>query len=349
MSQETHLQEKSRNSGDYSQVSQFSEPTRSVSALMWAVVLALLPGVVTSIYFFGIGVLLQFSVALIAVLASDELVKKFNQQTDGGSARDGTGVVLASIVAISMPPLAPWWICGASSIVANLLGKHLYGGTGQNFFNPAMVGVLFALICFPTMSAYWPSGSEIGGVTSGEIFRAVFAMQGNLPDAISGATLLEYERTQLSFAIMRSEFTHLPRYGLLAEQGWQWVNLAYFIGGLSLCVRRVIPWVVPTTLLGTVFILASIFHGIDETRYAGPLFHCFSGAIIFCAFFVATDPVSSPTGHRALAVYAMLIGVLIFVFRHAGGYPEGIAFAVILGNGLSPLLDRLFVRQIYGH
>ncbi len=212
-----------------------------------------------------------------------------------------------------------------------------------------MVGVAFALICFPTLSTYWPTGNEIGNLSTAEIFRAFFSLQANQLDAISGATLLEYERTQLSYAIMRSEFNHISQYGMLAEHGWQWVNLAYLLGGLLLCVRRVISWVVPAGVLGTVFILASVFSGIDETRYAGPLFHCFSGAIIVCAFFIATDPVTSPAGRKALVIYAVLIGLLVFTFRHIGGYPEGVAFAVIFANAIPPLLDKLCVRQIYGH
>ena len=327
----------------------FAEPNHTLSSLMWTVVIALLPGVAASVFFFGVGIILQLAVSLLTVVASDELSAKLKHQEFGSSSRDGSAVVLACIVAISMPPYAHWWMCASAAIVANIFGKHIYGGTGQNLFNPAMVGVVFALVCFPSLSAYWPNASGTGTLSMGEIFKSFLSMQSNLPDVISGATLLEYERTQLSFAVIRGEFSNIDQYGLFAERGWEWVNFAYLIGGLWLCARRVINWVVPVFVLGTVFVFASICHGVDETRFAGPFIHCFSGAIIICAFFVATDPVSSPAGQRPIIIYAILIGLFVFVLRHVGVYPEAVAFSVIIANALSPLLDRLFARQIYGH
>lgn len=241
---------------------------------------ALLPGIAANVFFFGVGIILQLTVALLTVVASDELLARLKHQEFGNSARDGTSIVLACIVAISMPPYAPWWMCACAVIVANIFGKHIYGGTGQNLFNPAMVGVVFALICFPSLGTYWPNASAAGTLSIGEIIKTFLSLRADIPDTISGATLLEYERTQLSFAVIRSEFSNAQLYGLFAERGWEWVNLAYLIGGLWLCARRVINWLVPIWILVTVFALASICHGIDETRFAGPFIHCFSGAII---------------------------------------------------------------------
>ena len=338
------------NAADISQPSGlFAGQARSMNALMWTVVIGLFPGIVTNVYFFGIGVLLQISCAIAVVVVTDEAVAKFHNQTQGTSAWDGTAVVLALIVAISIPPYSPWWICAIASIVANIFGKHIYGGTGQNLFNPAMVGVAFALVCFPTLSSYWPNANAIGQMSSVDIFRTFFSLKANFPDAVSGATLLEFERTQISNAMMRGEFSHSQQYGVLAERGWQWVNLAYLGGGLMLCIRRVIPWTIPITLLGTLFVIAMVFNSLDEQRYAGPVFQCFSGAVIVAAFFVATDPVSSPVGQRALIMYAALIACLVFIFRHLGSYPDGVAFAVLLANAVVPLLDKLCSRQIYGH
>jgi Na+-translocating ferredoxin:NAD+ oxidoreductase subunit D len=327
----------------------FIEQRQSVKVLMWTVVLALLPGVLLNAFFFGIGIFIQLFIALITVVIIDEAIALLRGQKIGNSISDGTAVVLVSIVAISMPTYGHWWMCSMAAGCATIFGKHIYGGTGQNLFNPAMVGVVFALVCFPSISTYWPSGNDVNLLSMTEGLKLIFTPSQMGLDAISGATLLEYERTQLSFAVMRSEFADSALYGLFAERGWEWVNLAYLCGGLWLCFRRVISYVVPVFFLGSLFVCASVMYSIDHTRFAGPLLHCFSGGAMMCAFFVATDPVSSPTGRLAAIVYAVLLGIFVYTFRNIGAYPEAVAFAVLLLNALAPLLDRLCSRQIYGH
>lgn len=304
---------------------------------MWKVVIALCPGIAAEFVLFGFGVLFQIGIALITVAIVELIIARQGKSELFISLRDGTSIVLALIVGIAMPPAAEWWICVIAAAVASVFGKHLYGGTGQNLFNPAMVGVLFTLVCFPGMTSKWPTVMEDSD------------SQPVMVDAVSGATLLEYERTKLSMGEMRSEFGQHSSYGLIAEKGWEWVNVAFLLGGIWLCWQQVISVRIPLYYLATLFIASSIMHGFDPTRFAGPFIQIFSGAAILCAFFVATDPVSSPTGKLASIVYAVMLGLLVYVLRHLGAYPDSVAFSVVLMNALVPLLDRLLPRRIYGH
>ncbi|MGR8949993.1 MAG: RnfABCDGE type electron transport complex subunit D [Gammaproteobacteria bacterium] len=334
---------------DRSKLGPFGEIHKPVKLLMWQVVIALLPGIAMTLFFFGIGVLVQIFLALSAVVVLDYALALYRKRDGFVGIADGTSAVLAIIVAISLPPYCPWWITVAGSAVASIFGKHIYGGTGQNLFNPAMVGVVFALVCFPSITTYWPIIASASDLTVVGGLNLIFGKGFGALDAVSGATLLEYERTQVSLAVMRSEFSSASFYGVFAERGWEWVNVAYLFGGIFLCVRRVIKLTIPLWFLGTIFAVAAIAHGFDSARYAGPGVHTFAGATMLCAFFVATDPVSSPTGRVATIIYSVLLAISVFWFRHHSAYPDGVAFSVILLNALVPLLDRLFPRQIYGH
>ena len=322
---------------------------RSVHFLMRQVLVAMLPGIFLTWVFFGIGVLIQIILATFTVAVVECLVSYMRGDSAFSGMSDGTWLVLAFIVAVSVPPYCPWTITVWAALIASIVGKHLYGGTGQNLFNPAMVGIVFVLVCFPSISTYWPSYADAKLMSMGEGLALIFNHQADVIDAISGATLLEFERTQLSLAVMRSEFNEIQLYGFLAGRGWEWVSIGYLVGGVYLCLRRVIRVTVPLWFLSSLFVLASLANGYDSEQYAGPFVHWFAGATMICAFFIATDPVSSPTGQRASVVYAVLLAVLVFIFRVNGAYPDGVAFAIVLLNVLVPILDRLFSRQIYGH
>ena len=322
---------------------------RSVRVLMQQVILGMLPGIGLTWVFFGIGVLVQIALAATCVLLVELIVGRMRGDSPTSGLGDGSWLVLAFIVGVSVPPYCPWTITVWAALVGSLIGKHLYGGTGQNLFNPAMVGIVFVLVCFPNISTYWPSYADARSMSIVEGLALIFTDQGDVIDAISGATLLEFERTQLSLAAMRSEFTGADIYGVFAGRAWEWVNVGYLFGGIYLCVRRVIRITIPLWFLSSLFVFASIAYGYDSEQFAGPLIHWFAGATMLCAFFIATDPVSSPTGQRATAVYAVLLAALVFLFRVNGAYPDGVAFAVVLLNVLVPILDRLLSPQIYGH
>lgn len=322
---------------------------RSVDYLMTQVLLAMAPGVVLTSFLFGIGVVIQIVIAASVLGAVECLVSYLRGEALTTGLLDRAWLVLAVILGVSVPPYCPWEITVSGALFAAFVGKHLFGGTGQNLFNPAMVGVVFVLVCFPKISGVWPSLVDAPGISWQTGVAMIFTPKSQMLDAVSGATLLEFERTQIALAAMRSEFEAAPIYGVFAERGWEWVNLAYLIGGIYLCLRRVIRITIPVCFLGSLFVLASIAHGVDSERFAGPFVHWFAGASMLCAFFIATDPVTSPTGRKAAAIYGVLLAVLLFLFRVYGAYPDGVAFAVVLLNVFVPMLDRLFSPQIYGH
>ena len=326
-----------------------AQSEQTVVRLMRHVALAMLPGIILTLVFFGIGVIVQLVIATVTVALLEILVSHLRGMRAYSGLTDGSWLVLAMIVAVSVPSYCPWTITLTAAIVASLVGKHLFGGTGQNLFNPAMVGIVFVLVCFPNISTFWPGGIADTSISFEQGLSLIFGSANDAVDALTGATLLEYERTQIALAVMRSEFGDADFYGIFAEKSWEWVNLAYLIGGIYLCVRRVIRATIPIWFLGSLLIITSLAHGFDGGRYAGPFVHCFAGATMLCAFFIATDPVSSPGGQRAAAIYAVLLALLVFMLRNYGAYPDGVAFAVILLNALVPMLDRLFSPQIYGH
>ena len=321
----------------------------SVRYVMAQVIFALFPGIFLTAIIFGLAVLAQLMIAIITVGAAECLASHLRNEPPLEGLHDGAWLVLAFIVAISLPPYCPWFITVMAAACGSLIGKHIFGGTGQNLFNPAMVGIVFVLVCFPKLSTYWPTYNAASSISFREALGLIFAAGEKSVDVVSGATLLEFERTQISLAAMRSEFSDAALYGIFAERGWEWVNLAYLAGGLYLCWRRMIRVTIPLWFLAGLFAVSAFAYGFDSERFAGPLLHWFTGATMLCAFFIATDPVSSPTGKRASIAYALTLAALVFIFRTYGEYPDGVAFAVVLANVLVPIYDRILSPQIYGH
>jgi electron transport complex protein RnfD len=238
---------------------------------------------------------------------------------------------------------------------AILIAKHLYGGLGYNPFNPAMVGYVVLLVSFPVEMTAWPLPSADGVATRLTLVETITTtLTGHLPaaldwDGITMATALDAVRTGLALGQTMSEVTAGKAFGAFAAAGWEWVSAAALLGGLALLALGVIRWHIPVAMLATIAVLATVLHGIDPGTYPGPAFHLFSGATMLGAFFIATDPVSAATSPRGRLVFGIGIGGLTILIRSFGGYPDGVAFAVLLMNLCVPVIDRLTVPRIYGH
>jgi electron transport complex protein RnfD len=267
---------------------------------------------------------------------------------------DGSAVLTAVLLAFALPPLVPWWITVSGAAFAILVAKHLYGGLGYNVFNPAMVGYAALLVSFPVHMTRWllPSGLAPTDLTFAQTWLVVFT--GHLPydltwDAITGATPLSSVRAGLILRATMDEIHAQPIFGALSGKGWEWVAVATTLGGATLLALRVIRWQIPVAMIGSILVCATLMHALDPGNFAGPVFHLFSGATLLGAFFIATDPVSAATSERGRLIYGAGIGVLTFVIRAWGGYPDGVAFAVLLMNAAVPLIDRYTIPRIYGH
>jgi len=326
----------------------------TVQRMMLLVLVALLPAVIAHIAWFGWGLAINIVIAASGALAAETVALKLRGKPIGIFITDGSAVLTAVLLALALPPLAPWWITISGAAFAILVAKHLYGGLGYNVFNPAMAGYAALLVSFPVQMTRWilPSGLASIDLSFSQTLHIIITNK--LPDeltwdAISGATPLASERTGLIMRATMDEIHAQPIFSTLSGIGWEWVALAALIGGLGLLWTRVIRWQIPVAMLGSIVVCAIIMHAVDPGAFGTPLFHLFSGATMLGAFFIATDPVSAATSDRGRIIYGAGIGVLTYIIRAWGGYPDGVAFAVLLMNAAVPLIDRYTVPRIYGH
>jgi electron transport complex protein RnfD len=260
---------------------------------------------------------------------------------------DCSALVTAWLLAVAIPALAPWWIIVVGVSFALVVAKHLYGGLGYNPFNPAMVGYVVLLISFPLEMSTWPSPEyDLGLVGAAEM---VFWGPPVALDAISAATPLDTIKTQLHEGLSLTDMaTQESVWGVFAGRYWEWPTLAFLGGGLWLVYTRTAAWQTPLAMLASLTILASIFFLIAPQTNASPWFHVFSFSSIYGAFFIATDPVSAATTPNGRLLYGAGVGILTYVIRSLGAYPDGVAFAVLLMNITAPTIDYYTQPRVFG-
>lgn len=300
---------------------------------MKRVLLATVPGLLAMFWLYGWGVLINLLLAGTCALVLEAGVQRLRQR----SANDLSGLVSATLLALALPPYCPWWLCVAAVASALLLGKHLYGGN-QNPFNPAMLGYALMLVAFPQPMTHWPASHGMDLLAG---LQQVFGLHGNAPDAWTQATALDTLRINKSLTIDEL-FAGNPSFGYVAGWGSEWVNLAFLAGGLFLLQQRVFSWHAPVGMLGSLFVISWLcWNGSGSDSHGSPLFHLLTGASMLGAFFIVTEPVSGPKSLRARLMFGAGVGLLTYLIRTWGGYPDGVAFAVLLMNLAVPALERL--------
>ncbi len=329
----------------------------SVQDMMFKVLYALIPGALAMMYFFGWGVLFNLIIAISVCLITEAIILRLRQHDVYPTLMDGSAMLTACLLALALPSLAPWWLTVIASVFAIAVAKHLYGGLGFNPFNPAMVGYIVVMISFPLEMTLWstPMGVNAGWPDFITTFNWVFL--GALPatetiDSISMATPIDLIKTQLSqlhdIAETRNNVRYSALFSSISGTGWQWVNLLFLAGGIWLVKKRVADWRIPTAFLLSIVLISNLFSVIDYANNSSALFHAFSGGTMLCAFFIATDPVTASTTPRGRWIYGASIGALVYIIRNWGGYPDGIAFAVVLMNIAAPLIDYYTQPKVYG-
>lgn len=340
----------------------------SIARTMRLVLLALVPATLMGLYQFGWPAIFLFAVTLLGALLWEALGLKLGGKAVGPGLLDGSALLTGWLLAMTLPPWAPWWVGLLGAFLAIIVGKQIFGGLGQNLFNPAMVGRIALLIALPlemtrfvaptplfsagspgfleglaiTFGAGSGSGAGAGDVATGAY------------DALSGASVLDEVRTALGQGqsletILPGVFDPLAGlWGGVAGSLGETSALLLLLGGLFLLQQRVIRWEIPLAVLASIGLLAGLMHLLDAGRYPGPLFHWLQGATLLCAFFIATDPVTSPVSRAGQLVFGAGCGVLIYIIRTWGGYPEGVGFAVLLMNACTPLIDHYLKPRIYG-
>jgi len=331
----------------------FLAGTNRVTLHMLQVLLAMIPAVIAMVYFFGPAVLINIALALAIALASEAVMLKIRKRPIKPFITDGSAAVTAVLLAVAIPPLAPWWLTTVGIIFAIVFAKHLYGGLGYNPFNPAMVGYVLLLVSFPLEMTTWLPVSSLSEtpIDFSHALQLIFhgdSTAGIAMDTVSGATPLDAMKTQISQQILPEYIVNQNLFGILGGLGWEWINFWFAIGGLYLLYRRVINWHVPVAMLGTIFVLSSITGLFAPELTGSPLFHLFSGGTMLGAFFIATDPVSGSTTVKGRVLFGIGVGALTYIIRIWGGYPDGVAFAVLLMNMGAPLIDYYTQPKVYG-
>ncbi|BBL74288.1 RnfABCDGE type electron transport complex subunit D [Methylomagnum ishizawai] len=322
--------------------SPYLAPARHTPRIMAEVSLALVPGLAALVVQFGPGVLIQCLVALVAALLAEAAALRLRGRPSAATLWDGSAALTAVLLAVSLPPLAPVWVAGFGAVFAILVGKQLYGGLGHNPFNPAMVGYAVLLVSFPKPMTAWLAPLDLSAAPLGfaETWNAIF--QRELPeglgfDALTLATPLDSLKNPSASAA-------IPSVGA----GWAWVNSGFLLGGLWLLGRKLIDWRIPVGFLGALSACALMAFLWDAAHPPTPLFHLFGGATMLGAFFIATDPVTAATTPKGRWIHGAGCGALVFAIRAYGGYPDGVAFAVLLMNLAAPTLDHYTRPRVYG-
>ena len=328
--------------------------TANVTRVMAEVLLALLPGIAAMVWYFGWGVVINLAIATVAAVGFEALVLRVRKRPVLPALTDLSAVVTAWLFAVSVSPVLPWWLTVVGMGFAIVLVKQLYGGLGYNPFNPAMAAYVFLLISFPVAMTTWlpPLPLAEHTIGFGDSLRAIFAgvpPHGVSWDAVTAATPLDEMRTRLSMNQMISEIRESPLWGDFGGRGWEWVGNWFLLGGLYLVARRVITWHIPASMLAGLLVMAGLFWAFDPETHPFPAFHMFSGGAILGAFFIATDPVTACTTRRGQLLYGAAIGVLVFTIRTWGGYPDAVAFAVLLMNMAAPTIDHYTQPRVFGH
>ena len=321
----------------------------SVQRVMLQVLAALLPGIAVYAWLIGPVILVQVAIATFASLLAEAFMLKLLNKPIGLFLGDGSAIVTGWLIALAFPPLAPCWLIVVGCLFAIIIAKHLYGGLGQNPFNPAMIAFAVCIVSFPALMSQWPTVD----------LKASFADQlalviGVAPrlDAMSGATPLDALKTALKLgegrATVSSVMSNAGTFGHFAGKGWEWVGAAYLLGGLWLWQRKIISWHAPLGFLAGIALIASALWAWNPEQFANPLFHLLSGGSMLGAFFIVTDPVSGCTTPKGKLIFGLSAGLLAYIIRVFGGYPDGVAFAVLLMNICVPLIDLYTQPPIFG-
>lgn len=329
--------------------------------MLW-VIGAMLPALVVQWYFFGYGVLIQAILAISLAVVIEIAVAKLRGKATVFYLADLSGILTALILAMAIPPYSPYWVIVIGVIVALLLAKHVYGGLGQNLFNPAMIGYALLLVSFPVQMTAWlpPLALLNEPPTLADSFSLIFA---NVTtdgfsvhqliqsvDGVSSATVLDGSKQAMN-SIKDNVTLGIQLEKLFAEVlvgGWGQVNLAFLLGGLLLIYKRIIHWQIPMAMLGTFAVLSFATDFVSEMARWTAQAQLFSGAMMFGAFFIATDPVTASITPKGKLIFGALVGLLVYLIRYYGNYPDGVAFAVLLANICVPLIDHYTQPRLYG-
>ncbi len=307
----------------------------STQKIMYRVVYAMIPALAWSVFVFGLDALRVTLLAVAACLAFEWLIQKYIIKINP-TITDGSALITGILVAFNVPSNLPWWIIIIGSLAAIGIGKLSFGGLGNNIFNPALVGRVFMLISFPVQMTSWPVNSRSG------------------IDAVTAATPLSIIKEGITNGTPITEISNsLPSttdmlFGNIGGSLGEISALLLIIGGLYMLWKKVITWHIPISIIGTVALIATIFWMIKPDVYINPVYHVLTGGLMLGAIYMATDMVSSPMTPKGQFIYGIGIGIITISIRMFGAYPEGISFAILIMNAVTPLINTYVKPKRFG-
>ncbi len=309
--------------------------------IMMTVVYTLIPIVLVSIFYFGLGALLVTLTAVLSCLFTEWLFNKPDNRLK--SLKDGSGLITGLLLALTLPPGFPLWMVFIGGMIAIGMGKAMWGGLGQNVFNPALLGRAFLQSAFPTAITTWspPDGRyfELRGTNAAFPF-----FQGKNIDTITSATPLA-----------KMKFDHLPTdimdllLGATGGSLGETCAILLLFAGIYLLVKKIINWRIPLSIILTVTVFSGTFYLLNPEIYPSPVFMILSGGMLLGTVYMATDLVTSPLTPKGMWIFGIGIGILIVLIRNWGGLPEGVMYAILLMNAATPLINRFTKIRTYGH
>lgn len=315
-----------------------SHSPETTRKLMFGVVIALIPALFTSVFYFGYGAIIVTAVSVASCLLFEYLIQKFILKKPI-SITDGSALVTGLLLAFNVPSNLPVFIIITGSFISIAVAKMTFGGLGNNPFNPALVGRVFMLISFPVQMTSWPVP---GGLKTG------------YTDAVTGATPLAIIKEGIKNGEPLSQLVAqipTPSQMFLGDMGGslgEIAAVALLIGFIYMLAKKIITWHIPVSVIGSVAVFTAILWLIDPQQYASPLFHILAGGVLLGAIFMATDYVTSPMSTRSQIIYGCGIGILTVIIRVWGAYPEGASFAILIMNAFVPLMNAYIKPRRFG-
>jgi electron transport complex protein RnfD len=309
----------------------------STPKIMWHVVLSLVPVLGAACYFFGVSALLVTAGATLGAVVTEAVFGKRSTLWDGSAAITG------ALLALTLPPGLPMWMAFVGGVFGIAFGKMVFGGLGQNIFNPALLGRAFLQAAFPVALTTWPVPRGSFWQLKGDNFALPFASP-HLVDVVTGATPLGL----MKFDHAGTELWKLVL-GVTGGSLGETSGLVILLCGAYLAARNYLNWRTPASIFLTVFLFAQVLHAINPARYADGLFMVFSGGLMLGAVFMATDLVTSPVTHLGCWIFGLGVGILVVVIRIWGGLAEGVMYAILLMNAFVPFINRATQPRVFGH
>lgn len=314
--------------------------TDSVERNMWGVIIALIPALLVSFAFFGLGSVVVCLTSVAACVFFEWAITKYMLKEEP-TLTDGSAVITGLLLGMNLPSNLPLWIIIIGALVAIGVAKMSFGGLGHNPFNPALVGRCFLLVSFPAQMTSWPVIGQLTSYTDAQTGATPLAVM-KMAIKNNDASLLNQLPDAFSMLIGNTSAANMGG-GALGEV----CALALIIGLCFMLWRKIITWHIPVSILGTVLVFTGLLH-LANPVYANPLHELLSGGLMLGAIFMATDYVTSPMTHKGQIIYGIAIGFLTVVIRDWGSYPEGMSFAILIMNGFTPLINHYIKPKRFG-